>query len=171
MQSSLLPQTQQSPLITVPHSPPQRQSQHESTPGSATGTHDIMASSSLIQTSRSAVLRAYGQSQLEEDLRAIPSPAPDPGTVMTTEFQQTSYTWPSPYVNSPDALHGAPEGATDAAYTGLQEACLIRHFVENLAHSVSRASDVCFYFISLSTFHIVTTYFSSGSCFTPHQHR
>lgn len=47
-----------------------------------------------------------------------------------------SYIFPSAYYTSPDAQHGLPDRATHQAYTNLQEACLIRHFIKNLAQLV-----------------------------------
>lgn len=87
--------------------------------------------------------RVDRQSQSQDDgvaVAATPIAAVELGTgSVSTRWPQTSYTFPFPNSLSPDELYGLPEDSTDAAYTGLQEACLIRHFVENLAHSVSVA--------------------------------
>jgi hypothetical protein len=143
--------SQQSPLLPLPSSPvfSQTRSWHGSPPGQdgSGSQHSITGHSPLFQSSpsiRSGGLRmstrSTGDHPSQDDgvaVAATPSVAVEPGTGgLSTRFPQTSYTFPSPYFLSPDALHGLPEESTDAAYTGLQEACLIRHFVENLAHSV-----------------------------------
>ncbi|OAP61252.1 hypothetical protein AYL99_03453 [Fonsecaea erecta] len=58
-----------------------------------------------------------------------------PSNQSVSDLPHPSYAFPSPYYASPDALHGLPEKATHQAYTSLQEACLIKHFINKLAHA------------------------------------
>jgi hypothetical protein len=59
-------------------------------------------------------------------------------SISVTDTPYPSYIVPSPYYDTSDALHGLPERGTHRAYTNLQESCLVKHFIKNLAHVVSQ---------------------------------
>lgn len=59
-------------------------------------------------------------------------------SIPITDTPCPSYIVPSPYFDTSDALHGLPERGTHRAYTNLQESCLVKHFIKNLAHVVGQ---------------------------------
>ncbi|EXJ72394.1 uncharacterized protein A1O5_04898 [Cladophialophora psammophila CBS 110553] len=78
-------------------------------------------------------LSARSQAQLQSP--ALTTHSLTSGGQSILDAPHPSYAFPSPYYASPDALHGLPEKATHQAYTNLQEACLVKHFISKLAHA------------------------------------
>ena len=69
--------------------------------------------------------RPYGHMFSPESSHHAPSMSTSGATVGTTPLATSL---------PADPLHGLPEGCTEDAYLRLQEACLMRHFAEDLAH-------------------------------------
>ncbi|KIW27410.1 uncharacterized protein PV07_07148 [Cladophialophora immunda] len=89
--------------------------------------------SPILVASNEQSLAARSETQLRSP--ALTTHSLTSGGQCVSDAPHPSYAFPSPYYASPDALHGLPEKATHQAYTNLQEACLVKHFINKLAHA------------------------------------
>ncbi|KIW97330.1 uncharacterized protein Z519_02722 [Cladophialophora bantiana CBS 173.52] len=138
--------TQDSDHQTIENQQPSHEGQ--SLPGRMGGdlVDEITVSSSLMQTRPVEQTRSPSTISNNEQSLSAKSQAQIRSPALTThsltsggqsilDAPYPSYAFPSPYYASPDALHGLPEKATHQAYTNLQEACLVKHFINKLAHA------------------------------------